>query len=116
MTTMLGLAAIEAVRIPPLLPPPRTYPPISDAELRATFTDSFGPLVAPFPTWPGLWHQGQSPVAAFMRAAELVRLGGNGTQLAKMAPALPSGGFIQPPRPVEPPVAPATVRFPEWVR
>jgi hypothetical protein len=78
-----------------------------------------GPLVAPFPNWPGLWHRSTSPVAAFMRAAELVRLGGDGAQLARMAPELPTGGFIQPPRPVvppRPPVMPATVRFPEWVR
>lgn len=66
MTHALGLAPIDAVRIPPM-PTERTYSAITEADLRAAFTDSFGPLVAPIPRSPRTWPP-------YLAAVEYIRI------------------------------------------
>jgi hypothetical protein len=109
MTQALGLTVIDAVRIPPASEKPR----FTDDELRAIFPDSFGPLVEPFPAWPGLWHQKQSIVSLYIRAAEYARMGAD-IHMATMALGLPHGHFIKPP-PKRERQRGERIQFPGWV-
>jgi hypothetical protein len=78
------------------------------------FTDSFGPLVEPFPDWPGLWHRTCSTAASYIRAVDPTRLRYEGaSQVYKMI--APTGGFIEPGKPTVV-VSGQSIRFPEWVQ
>jgi len=108
--TLIRLAPIEAVQVPP-------QPRFTEDELRAIFADSCGPLVDPFPRWPGLWHQSQSTASIYIRASEHRRLGAD-IPLATMATYLRRGGYINHPTPEIPQQQRAAmpVEFPKWVR
>jgi hypothetical protein len=93
---------------------------ISAEELHRMFGGtSYGPLVEPFPNWPGLWHR-RSAAADYIRAVDRVRDGmvGDIRALIPMARQVPHGGRIQPPSLPVIPVqrSPLAVEFPEWVR
>jgi hypothetical protein len=92
------------------------YARFAEQELRAMFTDSFGPLVEPFPDWPGLWHDTCSTAASYIRAVDPVRLRYEGAaQVYKMI--APVGSRIKPTKPAGESVSTGiAIKFPEWVR